>query len=173
MKRHTQQKTNSNKQKVIVLSVAIGVVVIALMTVIIVKAAGKYSASVTDESAIVSQIDIVYGTNADPASSDPGVVDPANPVDTSEPVSVAETVPGTTGGNTIPGGATVTPAPAAATGGTGYVDSSGFIVDLPNNDSVPAPVIPNEPAPTEGTNSTTPTDDDGLVVFPVIPASEL
>lgn len=191
MKKHTQQKNSFDKQKIIALSVAIGVVVIALTTVIIVKVAGKNSAPVTDESTAGSQIDIVYGTDADPASGAPAVVDPANPAD---PAAPAATVPGTTGGNTgtttdsgttpnggnsstgttptTPGGASVTPTPAAA-GGTGYVDSSGFIVDSPNDDSVPAPVIPNEPAATAGTNSTTPTDDDGLVVFPVIPASEL
>lgn len=191
MKKHVQEDKSLYKQKVLILSALVGVAVILFITVAVVMSiAGKKASSVTAESAIGSTINVVSGTPSDPTAADPTAADPA----VADPAAPAATVPGTTGGNTgttpdsgttpnggnssigttptTPGGASVTPTPAAA-GGTGYVDSSGFIVDSPNNDSVPAPVIPNEPAATAGTNSTTPTDDDGLVVFPVIPASEL
>ena len=199
VKKHTQQKKSFDKQKVIILSSLLGVALIVLATVIVVKAIGKKDADITTESIVGSQIDVVYGVNGEPVAVVPEAGDLANPTVPAASVPGATgdntgtsttsdtgTTPNSgatpTNGDpsaetatpTAPVGATATPTPvpASSSGGTGYVDSSGFIVDAPSGSNDPAPVIAPVTDPAADTNSTTP-EDDGLVVFPLIPASDL
>ena len=198
MKKHTQQKS-FDKQKVIILSSLLGVAVVILATVIVVNSIGKKDADVATESIVGSQVDVVYGVNGEPVAVVPEAGDLANPAVPAASVPGATgdntgtgTTPNTvttpnsgatptngdpaseTAAPTAPAGATATPTPvpASSSGGTGYVDSSGFIVDAPSGSNDPAPVIEPVTDPAADTNSTTP-DDDGLVVFPLIPASDL
>ena len=188
MKKHEFENKGLDKTKVVALSGALSLAVIVLVVAAVMNMAGKKAETVTAESAVGSSIQEIVVLPEETTSADPDETVNVDPADPTDPAAPSATVPRTrrdtdttppgggssSSGSTTGSGATATPTPTPAATPTATPTPSVTPTATPT--PVPGGAAPATPDVTPETNpdpAPSYSTGDEVIVFPLIPASEM